>query len=228
MRILSTLLLLFGILSLHAQDEHTYWAVGDTSDASTAHEYGVVLAGGNTDHDNAMRWMLERANGGDVVILRASGSDGYNDYFFSELGIDVHSVETIRFDGLGAASDPFVIERIRQAEVLFFAGGDQFDYYQYWKDNAIEEAINYLINDKQATVGGTSAGMAILGGAYYAPSDLGVLSSEALSDPFDPYMDVIGADDFINIPLLERVITDTHYSDRERQGRHFAFLARLA
>ncbi|MEN0007056.1 MAG: T9SS type A sorting domain-containing protein, partial [Bacteroidota bacterium] len=47
-------------------------------------------------------------------------------------------------------------------------------------------------------------------------------------DPFDPYMDVIGADDFINIPLLERVITDTHYSDRERQGRHFAFLARLA
>lgn len=41
--------------------------------------------GGATEHDKAMRWFLREANEGDIVVLRASGIDGYNDYFYSEL-----------------------------------------------------------------------------------------------------------------------------------------------
>jgi cyanophycinase-like exopeptidase len=228
MRTYFALLLLLANSPAFGQTDFTYWLTGDSTDVATNHQPGIVLAGGATDNDDAMQWMLDRADGGDVVVLRASGSDGYNDYFFSDLGVNVHSVETIRFDGPAAANDPFVINRIRNAEVLFFAGGDQYDYYTYWKDTPIEDAIHYVVNEKQATIGGTSAGMAILGGAYYAPSDLGVFSSEALSDPFHPYMDTIGHGDFLNLPFLADVITDTHYEDRERQGRHFTFLARLA
>ena len=29
-------------------------------------------------------WILERSNGGDILVLRTSGSDGYNNYLFSE------------------------------------------------------------------------------------------------------------------------------------------------
>ena len=36
-----------------------------------------------------MQWFLQRAGGGDVLILRVSGSDGYQDYFYNELGVDV-------------------------------------------------------------------------------------------------------------------------------------------
>ena len=36
--------------------------------------------GGASENDAAMAWFLERAGGGDVLVLRASGSDGYNDY----------------------------------------------------------------------------------------------------------------------------------------------------
>lgn len=36
--------------------------------------------------DEAMKWFLNLANGGNVLVLRASGSDGYNNYFYSELG----------------------------------------------------------------------------------------------------------------------------------------------
>ena len=43
------------------------------------------MMGGATEDDNAMKWFLERANGGDVLILRASGSDGYNQYLYSQL-----------------------------------------------------------------------------------------------------------------------------------------------
>ena len=51
----------------------------------------------------------------------------------------------------------------------------------------VEDAINYLINEKKVPVAGTSAGMAILGEFYYAPSRKNeVLSSEILNDPFHP------------------------------------------
>ncbi len=226
--LLPLLLLLFRTEGAGAQGtDYTSWFTGDTADVVTTPLNGLVLAGGGADNDDAMRWMLQRAAGGDVVVIRASQSDGYNDYFFEELGVTVNSVETIRFDGPAAAEEDYVIQQIRKAEVLFIAGGDQYDYYQYWKDTPVEDAINYLINEKQITVGGTSAGMAILGQAYYAPSDLGVYSEEALGDPYHPYLDVLGNGDFIQHPLMDRVITDTHFEDREREGRLFTFLARL-
>ncbi|MCG8330373.1 MAG: Type 1 glutamine amidotransferase-like domain-containing protein [Chitinophagales bacterium] len=224
--------ILFLLLLMYCADSSgqgfTNWIVGDTTDfITTNYQNGIVLAGGGGDNDDAMQWMLERAAGGDVVIIRASNSDGYNPYFYQELGVEVNSVETIRFDDISAASDDYVIRRIREAEVLFIAGGDQYDYYQYWKDNEIEDAINYLINEKRITVGGTSAGMAILGNAYYTPSAGSLTTSQALSNPFHPNVDILGNDDFINTPYLSSVVTDTHYDQRERAGRHVVFLARL-
>lgn len=214
--------------SLIAQS-YDKWINGDTSNVTTtAHQGGLVLAGGGADNDNAMKWLLSRAAGGDVVVIRASGSNGYNSYLFSQLGIPVNSVETIRFNNIQAASDPYVINRIRNAEALFIAGGDQYDYYQFWKDNAIEDAINYLINEKKVTVGGTSAGMAILGDAYYTPPGSSLTSEQALANPFHSNTNIIGKDDFIQAPFMSNLITDTHYDQRTRQGRHVTFLARIA
>ena len=227
MKTILTFCLHLVFFSLSAQT-YTSWITGDTADVSPAgYQPGLVLAGGGGDNDEAMTWMLERADGGDVVVIRASGSDGYNSYFFSQLGVTVNSVETIRFDDAAAAEEPYVQQRIQEAEVLFIAGGDQYDYYEYWKDNAIEEAIQYLLTDKQITVGGTSAGMAILGNAYYTPSSLGVLSSEALNNPFHSYINELGWNDFLDAPFMDHTITDTHFDQRERAGRTMTFLARL-
>jgi len=211
-----------------AQDSYTSWIVGDTADVQADVLPGVVLAGGGGDNDQAMQWMLQRAGGGDVLVLRASNSDGYNDYFFSELGVDVHSVETIRFNSPAAATDPYVLRRIGEAELVFMAGGDQYDYYTYWKDTPVEDSLNQLILDKGITLGGTSAGMAILGQAYYAPAALGITSEEALSDPYHPFMDTLGYDDFLQMPYLQGLVTDTHFEQRDRQGRTLVFMARLA
>lgn len=220
--------LLFTFYQAVSGQGYTNWITGDATDfVAESAQFGLVLAGGGTDNDQAMTWMLERAGGGDVVVLRATGADGYNSYFYSELGVGVNSVETIRFDDASAAYHPYVIQRLEEAEVLFIAGGDQYDYFTYWKDTPVEDAINALINEKKIAVGGTSAGMAILGGAYYAPSNSSLESVEALADPFHPNINVLGTGDFINVPFLSNLVTDTHYDQRDRHGRHFTMMARL-
>lgn len=204
------------------------WMTGDSSDfITTEFMAGTVLAGGGGDNDEAMMWMLNRAGGGDVLVLRASNSDGYNPYFFSELGVMVNSVETIRFDNATASASQYIARRIREAEVIFIAGGDQYDYYRYFKDNAIEEALDYAINDKKITIAGTSAGMAILGEAYYTPSGGSLDSQQALSNPFHPNVEILGKADFLSVPFMENTITDTHFEQRDRQGRSVTFMARL-
>jgi cyanophycinase-like exopeptidase len=219
--------LLIGLsLSLSAQP-YTSWIVGSAADVTTNHEAGTVLAGGGSDNDDAMAWMLERANGGDVVVIRSSGSNGYNNYFYSQLGVSVNSVETILIPSYQAATDPYVAQQIENAEVLFIAGGDQYDYWNYWQASPVQDAINYLIHVKGATVGGTSAGMAIMGSHYYAPENLGVTSNEALGNPYHTNMDFIGQNDFIDNSFLGNTITDTHFDQRNRAGRTFTFLARM-
>lgn len=217
-----------GSVTCHAQG-YAYWLSGNAQDVETSHRSGLLLAGGGGDNDAAMAWLLEHADGGDVVVLRASGSDGYNDYLFSQLGVVVNSVETIRFDGPQAASDPFVLDVIAGAEVLFLAGGNQTDYVDYWLNTPVGDAIAFLQNDKRIAIGGTSAGMAVLGQVYYAPVGPGVTSDEALGDPFHPFID----DVTIDAPLftsrwLTRTVTDTHYDQRNRRGRHMVFMARAA
>jgi cyanophycinase-like exopeptidase len=201
------------------------WSVGDTADVARTTQPGLVLMGGSTEVDEAMRWLISRAGGGDFVVLRASGSDGYNPYVFSELG-GVNSCETFLVNSRDKASNARLLRRVRGAEALFIAGGDQANYVNFWKGTPLAEAINYLINDKKVPVGGTSAGCAILGRAYFAALNGTVNSETALANPMSNLL-TIGQDDFINAPFMANTLTDTHYDNPDRRGRHLVFLARL-
>jgi cyanophycinase-like exopeptidase len=225
MRIFTGLVFVLISLCSNAQNYTSYFT-GDTTDADVIPQFGIVLAGGATDSDNAMQWFLERANGGDVVVIRASGADGYNDYLYSELGVNVNSVETIRFQNANASNDAYVIQQLSNAEAIFIAGGDQGVYVDYWKDTPIENILNDHANVKQGVIGGTSAGMAILGGHYFRAQNGTVYSDEALEDPYNSYM-TIGHQDFLMMPYLHDVITDTHFDDPDRRGRLLTFLARI-
>lgn len=198
--------------------------VGDAADVQATTKSGIVIMGGGTDVDAAFRWMIARSGGGDVVILRATGTDAYNNYV-KGLGT-VNSVETLKIDSRKLADDDGVARIIREAEMLFIAGGDQLDYINYWKGTKVMAAINYLITEKKVPVGGTSAGAAIFGN-YYFSAERGTLeSAEALSNPYAQKV-TIGRDDFLKAPVLQNVITDQHFSQRDRQGRVVAFLGRI-
>ncbi|WP_418638196.1 T9SS type A sorting domain-containing protein [Winogradskyella sp.] len=225
-----TLLCLLSLQIGFAQD-YTEYHTGSNADAITNHEAGVCLMGGAVEQEDAMIWFLNKADGGDVVVLRASGSDGYNDYFYTDLASDlnspINSVTTFVINNVAGATDPYVLQKVANAEAIWFAGGDQYDYVSYFKDNAMEDALNTFVNTKLGVIGGTSAGLAILGGNYFS-AQYGTLSSEvALSNPYHPRV-AIGENDFLDIPNLNNLITDSHYDSPDRRARHSVMLARIA
>ena len=104
-------------------------------------------------------------------------------------------------------------------------GGDQSNYTRYWKDTPVEDAINFVAA-KPAPIGGTSAGMAVLGEyVYSAEGEESLTSPVALANPYAP--DLTLARDFLALPRLENVITDQHLQERDRIGRTIALLSRL-
>ncbi len=223
-KLLLLILLASGHLS-HAQDYTSYFT-GNEEDVSPETLGGIVLMGGATENDAAMQWFLQKANGGDVLVIRASGSDGYNDYLYTELGVPVNSVESIVLNNAAAANDPYVIAQIENAEALWIAGGNQWTYVNEWRGEGVEDAINYLLNDKGAVVGGTSAGMAVLGGSYFSAENGSIQSATALNNPFHNNV-TLGHGDFLHAPFLEHVVTDQHYNNPDRRGRHVTFMARM-
>lgn len=221
-----TFLLLLGAQVLFAQD-YTEYLTGSAVDVTTNQQQGICLAGGNFDQNEAMKWFLARADGGDVVVLRASGSDGYNNYLYSQLGVAVNSVRTFVIHNAAGAVDPYVLEKVANAEAIWFAGGDQYDYVNYFKDNAMEDVLNAFINTKKGVIGGISAGMAIIGSAYFSAEYGSAESAAALLNPYHARIS-LGYNDFLEIPFMEDVIADSHFANRDREGRISVFMARFA
>ncbi len=202
---------------------YQYSVVGNPADVVTSTSGLLVLQGGGTDVDENFVRMGAHAGGGDFVVIRASGTDAYNPYIYDLCSCD--SVATIVFKNRNAVTDAFVIETIRNAEALFIAGGDQSDYVKLWKGTPIEDAIHHVAA-KPAPVGGTSAGMAIMGEFLYsAMSNSSLTSAEGLANPF--HRDLTLDRDFLALPMLGGLITDQHLQERDRMGRTVAFLARL-
>lgn len=223
---LFTLLLLSLSCTCVSAQNYVSYFTGNTEDVRTSPTGGICMMGGSSEDDNAMRWFLERADGGDVLVLRTSGSDGYNDYLHSELGVNINSVETIVFEDGSAANEAHVHEAIQQAEAIWFAGGNQATYVDYWRNTEIDSLIREAVSSRKIVIGGTSAGMAILGGHYFAATNGTIRSDAALANPFDERV-TIESDRFLDLTFLEDVVTDTHYDDPDRRGRHLVFMARM-
>lgn len=198
--------------------------IGDPADVTKVTTGGTCLMGGSTDVDGAFKWMIDKSGGGDFVVIRVDNSTGYNSYIYGMGG--VNSVETVIIAKATDAQSPIIANKIRNAEALFIAGGDQANYVKLWKNTPVEEAINYLINTKKVPVGGTSAGCAILGASYFSALNGSVTSAEAMSNPYNSLVS-LGHDDFLNIPYLQNTITDQHFSQRGREGRLVTFMARM-
>jgi cyanophycinase len=206
-----------------AEPTVTHYLTGNATDVQTNTSFGILLAGGRTDQKSWFDWMVARSGGGDFVVIRTTDSNGYND---AELISGTNSIWTLVIDSREKANTQFVREKLRNAEALFITGGNQTEYYDFWKGTEVEQAIHYLVNTKKVPVGGTSAGMAILGEFSYIPSGTAVVSSEALRDPYHRNMNNIQSD-FLKLPLMGNVITDSHFSERDRLGRTITFMARM-
>ncbi|MGD9962571.1 MAG: cyanophycinase [Thermoplasmata archaeon] len=183
---------------------------------------GLLLAGGSTDVAEAMEWMISKSGGGDFLVIRCSGTDAYNPWIYKTLG-GVDSCETIIFLKDEACFDEFVLDKIRCAEALFIAGGNQWDYVRMWKGTPVEDAIHDVLS-KGAPIGGTSAGLAVLGEFVFSAQRNTIDSDEALRNPYHPRLTL--EQDFLVMPNMGDTITDSHFVARDRMGRLVAFMAR--
>ncbi len=215
-------------LSLLAQAQsYKYFRIGNKEDVQTKPVAGIAMMGGGSDLDEAFRWLCDKGNGGDFLILRARGDDEYNSYVNGLC--KANSVATLIIPNREAAQDPAVAEIIRKAEVVFIAGGDQANYIRGWKETPVESALNENIAAGKP-IGGTSAGLAVEGEFVYSatgdkPDDKNLSSADVLADPY--FERVTLARDFLKIPLLKNLITDSHFAKRDRMGRTLGFLARI-
>jgi cyanophycinase len=205
-----------------------YIRQGNPQDAQTHPAAGVAMMGGGSDLDEAFRWLCGKADGGDFLIIRAHGGADYNPYVSGLC--KANSVATLIIPSRKAAQDARVAEIIRRAEAIFIAGGDQSRYVNFWKGTPVEDAIN-----AQAAagipIGGTSAGLAVLGQFVYGcledkPNDADLSSREVLADPYIKRVTLVR--DFLRVPGLQNILTDSHFAKRDRMGRSLGFLARIA
>ncbi len=203
---------------------YTYFRLGNADNVTTQTTSGTVMVGGGTDVDEAFTWLCERSGNGDFLVIRATGTDAYNPYI-RELCPKVNSVSTLIIPTSAAANDPGVKLIIDQAEAVWIAGGDQSNYINYWKGTKVQDALNARIIDG-IPIGGTSAGLNVLSQfVYAAQANKGATSSQSLADPFNRYMSFDR--DFVTLPILEGVIGDPHFFERDRMGRDLAFMCRI-
>src|SRR5262249_8554376 len=222
--IAALLFLVCAITPAFSAKQYSYFRVGNSSDVTTATTAGTVLMGGGTDVDAAFQWMCQRSGNGDFLVIRATGTDAYNPYI-QQLCPHENSVATLIIPNRAAASDPFVVSTIQNAEALWIAGGDQSNYINFWEGTPVESNLNALIA-RGVPVGGTSAGMNVLTQfVYSALASQGVTSSQALADPFTKYITLDR--DFASVATLTGVIGDPHFVTRDRMGRDLAFLCRI-
>jgi cyanophycinase len=206
---------------------YQYIRLGQKADVQTHPSPGIAMMGGGSDLDETFRWLCKKANGGDFLVLRARGDDAYNPYVNGLCKLN--SVATLIVPDRDAAQDPAVAEIIRHAEVLFIAGGDQARYVNFWRGTPVQNAINANLAAGKP-IGGTSAGLAVLGEFAYgalgdAPDDEDLSSSDVLRDPYFGRVTLVRG--LLANPSLSGVLTDSHFAQRDRMGRSLGFLARI-
>jgi hypothetical protein len=124
---------------------------------------------------------------------------------------------------------PAALEALAGAEVVIFGGGNQHSYVD-WPEE-LHQAV-WAVYQRGGVVGGGSAGMSVLAGHVYdgrAADDLNiefVTSHYAVVDP-GPEGPGLSFGSVYPLRFLEGVVTDTHFTERDRFGRTVAFLARL-
>jgi cyanophycinase len=213
------------LFTFGAAPAYKYSRIGSAEDATAKTTAGYALMGGGTDQDAAFKFLCDKSGGGDFLILTASADKDYDDYnpYIQKL-CHQNSVATISIPNSEAANDPFVAATIRKAEALFITGGDQAKYVTYWKPSPMRDAMQELIR-RGVPLGGTSAGLAIMGEFDFAALHDTAYSEQSLKNPYNEGVTI--DHNFLAIPHLDNIITDTHFKKRDRLGRTLAFMARI-
>ncbi len=184
----------------------------------------LLLVGGGYDGsgswiDEPFQWFVNQADSGIIIDIDTDSGAGYADDFI-KLGADSAS-ETMIIGSRSMADDSATYKKLIKAKAIFMHGGDQWDYVSTWKGTLVEDALHYIF-DHGGAIGGTSAGLAVLGSVVFDAKNGSAYPEDVAYNPYN--YRVHFTDEFLEI--LPGVITDSHFHERGRLGRLIPMLAR--
>ncbi len=205
-----------------------------------------LLAGGYPDAiEDARKEFFVRGSRRHDVVLISQGGDlrVLRDKVVGFADRNVRSVTSLSITTRAQAEDPRIARIVDGADAIWLGGGDQRIYCDIWQGTGKTAAARSRLFAALQTaargstaIGGTSAGMAVLGHAMYLddPWD-SVPGSFATEAPGSPRLRLISQRDSAlpfaclseaaNAPLHQMII-DPHFAERDRMGRLAAFVAR--
>ncbi|WP_225803687.1 hypothetical protein [Streptomyces sp. NK15101] len=205
--------------------------LGSTSDVGRSSWNGpaFTMNGAGGIVTASMSRAIDEIRGGtgtlDVVVLAGSAPTSGSKTPECDAITGLAGVNSCTTWTLTAASDgnnSQVNTDVRNAEFVYFAGGDQCRYAA-WKGTALEASVESVVA-KGGGSGGGSAGHHINSPIVYDACNGSVTSAEALANPYDRYISfTTGMFEWAN---YGSVINDSHFVTRDRMGRTMSFLAR--
>jgi cyanophycinase len=180
------------------------------------------------------RFFTEGSRGQDIVLIgQGVTHKDLADYVYDiYAGGGARSVTSLNITTREQADDPRLARIIDGADAIWFRGGAQSIYQTTWQGTLLFDALARAAAGHTA-IGGTSAGMAILCQQAYVELHWdSVESSFATLAPLDERIHLVsnglpfgGLSDSPGDPLYH-IVTDTHFSVRDRLGRLITFTAR--
>ena len=184
----------------------------------------LLVGGGQEDYhdwsDIPYGWFVQKADSGKIINIDVSTVSSWYPAYFKWLGAASTSHE-YQISNRIAANDSATYDELISARGIFIEGGDQWQYVSTWKGTLVEDAIHYVFSHG-GVIGGTSAGLAILGEIVF-DAKFGTAYPDQVA--YNPYHSRVSfTDDFLHI--LPHVFTDSHFHTRARLGRFVPMLAR--
>ena len=181
----------------------------------------LLLVGGGPEKNGGSSWSTPAyrwAGEGKRVAIIGTSTGTLAPYFKQQCGaIYAKEFAVATHD---SADSQVLYDTLLTYQVIFFRGGDQYEYYNLYRNTKLQDAVNFIYNNG-GTIGGTSAGMHILSSIVFTAQNGTAYPDDCIENPNNS--DIKLANDFMN--LVPGFIFDTHFAERARFGRLTAFLA---
>jgi cyanophycinase len=181
----------------------------------------LLIVGGGAEKNGASSWSTPAyrwAGEGKKVAIVGTSTGTLAPYFMQQCG--AARAREFAIATHDSANSQATYDTLTSYDVIFFRGGDQYDYYNLYRNTKLQDAVNYLFSHG-GTICGTSAGMHILSSIVYTAKNGSAYPYECIENPNNTYVTL--ASDFMN--LVPGFVFDTHFAERGRFGRLVGFLA---
>jgi len=181
----------------------------------------LLLVGGGSEKNGQSSWSTPAyrwAGEGKRVAIIGTSTGSLAPYFIQQCGATY--AKEFAIASRDSADSQVLYDTLLTYQVIFFRGGDQYEYYDLYRNTKLQDAVNNLYSNG-GTICGTSAGMHILSSVVFTAQNGTVYSYESIENPNNLYVTL--ADDFMN--FAPGYVFDTHFAERARFGRLTGFLA---